>query len=176
MGYAVRHPEKIRRIVVLNTSAFYSPVVPFRIALCRLPLFGAVAVRGLNLFARSALTMAVNYPEKMTPEVRAGYLMPYDCWANRIAVLRFVQDIPCSTGDASYGVLKEIEDSLHLLENKPMLIQWGALDWCFNDAFLQSWRSRFPEADVDVYDDAAHYVLEDAHERIIPKVQEFLST
>ncbi len=175
MGYAVRHPGKIKKIIVLNTSAFYSSAVPFRISICRLPLFGDMVVRGLNIFARFALTMAVNNHERITPEIRDGYLMPYDSWANRVAILRFVQDIPRSPDDPSYAVLKGIEDKLSLLKDKPMLIQWGGLDWCFDKAFLEGWRSRFPEADVDVYDDAAHYVLEDAHERIIPRVREFLA-
>ena len=101
--------------------------------------------------------------------------MPYDSWANRVAILRFVQDIPHSPDDASYAVLKEIEEKLPVLKEKPMLIQWGGLDWCFDETFLEGWRSRFPQADVDVYNDAAHYVLEDAHERIAPRVREFLS-
>lgn len=175
MGYAVRHPGKIKKIVVLNTSAFYSSVVPFRISICRLPLFGDVVVRGLNIFARSALTMAVNDHERITPEVRDGYLMPYDSWANRIAILRFIQDIPRSANDPSCVVLKDIEEKLSILKDKPMLIQWGGLDWCFDKVFLEGWQSRFPKAGVDVYDDAAHYVLEDAHERIIPRVREFLA-
>ncbi len=175
LGYAVRHPEKIGKIVILNTSAFYSPVIPFRISLCRLPLFGALAVRGLNIFARAALTMAVHDRGRMTPEVKEAYLMPYDSWANRIAIHRFVQDIPHFPDDASYAVLKEIEEKLPALKEKPILIQWGGLDWCFDRTFLDGWRECFPRADVDVYDDAAHYVLEDAHERIIPRVREFLS-
>jgi cis-3-alkyl-4-acyloxetan-2-one decarboxylase len=175
MGYAVRHPEKITRIVVLNTGAFYSPRIPFRINICRIPLFGAVVVRGLNGFARAALTMAVYHRERITPEVASGYLLPYDSWQNRVALLRFVQDIPRRPEDASYSVLQEIDRGLAQFRETPMLIQWGARDWCFDAAFLEGWRRRFPAAEADVYGDAAHYVLEDAHERIIPRVKEFLN-
>ncbi len=174
MGYAARHPENIARIVVLNTAAFFSKRVPLRIRVCRIPLFGAVAVRGLNGFARAALVMAVNHHERMTPDVRRGYLLPYDSWANRVAVHRFVLDIPRRPSDRSYQTLREIEAALPRFRDTPMLIQWGALDWCFDMSFLDEWRRRFPNAEVDVYDDAAHYVLEDAHERIIPRVQQFL--
>lgn len=175
MGYAVRHPENIARVVVLNTAAFFSDRIPFRIGVCRIPLFGALAVRGLNGFARAALSMAVHNHDRMTPDVRRGYLLPYNSWANRVAILRLVQDIPRSPSDASYQVLHEIEEKLPSLRKCPMLIQWGARDWCFDMTFLAGWRARFPDAAVDVYDDAAHYVLEDAHERIIPRVLEFLA-
>jgi pimeloyl-ACP methyl ester carboxylesterase len=100
--------------------------------------------------------------------------MPYDSWANRIAILRFVQDIPMSPKATSYDVLSGIESQLHALKDKPMLIQWGKRDWCFDDKFLQGWISRFPDASVNVYDDAAHYVLTDAHDRVIPRIQEFI--
>ena len=174
MGYATRHPESIAKLVVLNTAAFYSARCPLRIRVCRIPLFGALAVRGLNGFVRAALTMAVHDRDRMTPDVQQGFLLPYDSWANRVAIHRFVQDIPRKPGDSCYDLIHEIDDRLKLLRDRPMLIQWGARDWCFDMSFLEGWRERFPDAEVDVYEDAAHYVLEDAHERIIPRVQDFL--
>lgn len=44
----------------------------------------------------------------------------------------------------------------------------------FDDAFLAEWQQRFPKADTHVYEDAGHYVLEDAYERIVPSVRAFL--
>ena len=32
----------------------------------------------------------------MSRDLRRAYVYPYDSWGNRIAVLRFVQDIPLS--------------------------------------------------------------------------------
>ena len=174
MGYATRHPESIERIVALNTAAFFVDRIPLRIRVCRIPVLGALAVRGLNGFARAALTMAVNHHDRMTPDVCKGYLLPYDSWANRVAVHQFVLDIPRRPTDRSFGFLRDIEERLSAFNETPMLIQWGALDWCFDMGFLDEWRKRFPHAQVDVYDDAAHYVLEDAHERIIPRIQRFL--
>ena len=50
----------------------------------------------------------------------------------------------------------------------------GAKDFVFNKQFLNKWRQIFPDAEVHLVPDAGHYVLEDAHERIIPWMQEFL--
>ena len=41
-------------------------------------------------------------------------------------------------------------------------------------AFLAEWRRRFPGAEAHEYADAGHYVLEDAHERLLPAVRAFL--
>ena len=46
-------------------------------------------------------------------DVRAGYLAPYDSWGNRVAVLRFVQDIPLRPGDPGYDLVSEVQDGLH---------------------------------------------------------------
>lgn len=174
MGYAVRHPDNVRRFVIFNTVAFWSPHIPLILRLCRIPLFGALAIRGLNLFAGLATIIACRHRERMTKEVRAGYLFPYNSYANRVAHLRFVQDIPVSTKHPSFRLLQSIEDGLVQFKRHPMIIIWGARDPVFTVPLLESWKERFPEASVKRIDDAGHYVVEDAYERIVPWVNEFL--
>jgi cis-3-alkyl-4-acyloxetan-2-one decarboxylase len=175
MGVAMRRPERIKRLVILNTAAFLSSRIPFRIDICRIPVLGDIAIRQFNGFARAALTMAVNHRERMTPAVKAGFLAPYDNWNNRIANLRFVQDIPMNDRHRTWPVMKEIEAALPQFKDRPMQIHWGMKDWCFDESFLKTWQEKFPAADVTKYEDAGHYVLEDAHERIAPKVATFLA-
>ena len=174
MGFAVRHPERIRRLVIFNTAAFLSSEIPLGLSLCRIPGFGAIAIRGFNMFARGAIRWACVKQERMTEEVRAGYLAPYDNFANRVANLRFVQDIPMSPDSPSYSVIQHIEENLKLFREHPVQIIWGAHDFVFNDHFLKRWQEIFPQAEVHRMEDAGHYVVEDAHERILPLLYEFL--
>ncbi len=174
-GWAVRHLELVRRFVLFNTTAFLGRM-PLRIRVCRWPIFGGLVVRGLNGFARSAVSMACKNRSRMTPEVKRGYLLPYDSFANRVAILRFVRDIPVSPRVPSYLVLKQIEAALPQFRDRPMIIFWGARDFCFNDSFLNGWVKRFPDAIVHRFADAGHYVVEDAGERILPRMSEFLNT
>ena len=109
----------------------------------------------------------------MTKEVREGYLEPYDNFANRVANLRFVQDIPMDSESPSYNVVQNIEENLILFKNHPVQIIWGAHDFVFNDHFLKRWQEIFPQAEVHRMEDAGHYVVEDAHERILPMMKEF---
>ncbi len=172
MGWAGKYPERVAALVVLNSAAFRSRHIPLRIAICRWPLLGQLLVRGLNGFAGAAVTMAVN--KKMKPEVAAGFLHPYDSWQNRIAVFRFVQDIPLDNSHPSWQELVRIENSLILLQNKPMLICWGGRDFCFNQLFYEQWKQRFPQAEAHCFAEAGHYVLEDAFAKIAPLVDDFL--
>jgi cis-3-alkyl-4-acyloxetan-2-one decarboxylase len=173
MGYAVRLEIAIRRIVVLNTAAWLSPHVPLRIAVCKVPVFGDLAIRGLNGFAGAATWLAVEKP--IDPLVRRGYLLPYRSWHDRIANLRFVQDIPLHRAHPTWPVLERIERDLPQFRATPMQILWGGRDWCFDDHFLRGWIERFPDAEVWRFDDAGHYVLEDAHAEIVPRVRRFLA-
>jgi pimeloyl-ACP methyl ester carboxylesterase len=175
MGYALRHPERVKRFVIFNTAAFPASRIPFRINLCKLPIVGALAVRGLNAFAGLAPSMACTKQERMTPDVKAGYLAPYDSYAHRIAILKFVQDIPMSPAHPTYKLVERIGAGLPAFKDRPMLIIWGEQDWCFTTDFLAEWQQRFPQADVHRIPDAGHYVVEDAHEQIIPWVREFFA-
>lgn len=173
MGYTVRQEIHIRRLVILNTAAFLSSNVPRRIAICKIPVFGDIAIRQLNGFARGALLMAVE--QSMKPIVRRGYLLPYQNYHDRIANLRFVQDIPLRPSHPTWRVVDSIDKQLGIFRDTPMKIFWGNKDWCFDGQFLAQWRERFPDAEVHEIADAGHYVLEDAHEYIIPEVQQFLN-
>jgi len=172
MGWAGRHPERVAGVVVLNTAAFRSPRLPLRIAVCRWPLLGPLLVRGLNGFARAATVMAVTRP--MRPEVARGFLAPYDNWRHRVAVLRFVQDIPMNEAHPSWSTLTTVEAGLDRLRACPLLLCWGGRDFCFNDQFYDEWRRRFPGAEAHYFATANHYVLEDALDEIRPLIEPFL--
>ena len=111
----------------------------------------------------------------MPLDVRRAYCAPYDSWANRIAVLRFVQDIPLAPSDPSYSVISETENGLGCFRETPMLICWGERDFVFDRDYLNEWIRRFPRATVRRFPDAGHYVLEDAAEEMIPLIRDFLT-
>jgi haloalkane dehalogenase len=57
-----------------------------------------------------------------------------------------------------------------------MLICWGAQDFVFNDIFLDGFKKRFPNAEVHRFANAGHFVLEDAHEEILPLMRKFIGS
>jgi pimeloyl-ACP methyl ester carboxylesterase len=177
MAYATKYPDRIRRLVVLNTGAFHLPTikpVPWQLKLARSPL-GAILVRGFNAFSRGAVKSCVTR-NAMPADVANAYCAPYDSWANRIAVHRFVQDIPLKPGDRGYDLVTEVQNRLGLLKSIPMLIGWGDRDFVFDENFLREWLTRFPEAELHRYPDCGHYILEDAAKELIPTIVQFLDS
>ncbi len=170
-GWARRNAAMVGRIVITNTAAFPDTKIPLRIAICRIPFLGPLIVRGLNGFAGAAVSMAVR--RRMPPAVRAGYLAPYGSWRERVAVNAFVRDIPMGPSHPSYRELMAIHTSLTQFRDRRILIGWGARDFCFTTHFLDRWREIFPAAEVEVENDAGHYLLEDAGPRLVGRIADF---
>lgn len=178
LAWAVRHPERVRRLVILNTAAFHLPQskpFPWQLWAVRDTPLGPLLVRGFNAFARGAARVACTR-KPMPRTVRDAYCAPYDSWADRIATLRFVQDIPLAPGDGGYSIVSDTEARLDVFRDRPVLICWGERDFVFDRHFLDEWRRIYPQAEVHAYPDCGHYILEDAGEEIIPLVRGFLES
>jgi haloalkane dehalogenase len=176
MTYAVRHPHRITRLVILNTGAFHLPTrkpFPLGLRICRDTFIGTLLVRGFNAFSAGASYVGCKR-NPMNAEVRALYQLPYNSWQNRIATLRFVQDIPLSPADRSYDLISSVAAGIGQFKNLPMLICWGELDFVFDRHFLAEWQQRFPDAELHRFSDCGHYILEDARDEVVPLIAEFL--
>ena len=172
-GWAARRPDLVGRIVILNTAAFPSDHVAVRILLCRVPLLGALLVRGLNAFAAGAAVMAMS-ARRLTADERRGYLLPYDSWAHRVAVHRFIRDIPLEANHPSRATLETLAARLPDFADRAGLILWGGRDFCFDDYFLSRWRALYPQAECVRYAEAGHYVLDDAGPDVRQRIRRYL--
>ena len=158
LGWAVSNPDRVRRLVICNTAAFYSRDVPKRIRIMRLPVLGELAIRGLNAFAMPATRLAVRRP--LGQHAKSGLLAPYRGWQARVGIARFVQDIPFSPRHPTYSVLKSIETRLQKI-SCPKLLLWGMRDFCFHPGFLNRWSEIYPDATCIRLPEAGHYLFED---------------
>jgi haloalkane dehalogenase len=177
LSWAVEHPERVDRLVLLNTAAFPLPAdkrIPWTLQAARLPVVGDVAVRRFNAFSLGALVLGSGRPW-LGAEARRGLLAPYDRPEHRVAVHAFVQDIPTGPADPAYPVLVRLAERLPLLGEKPVAVHWGMKDPVFDATILRHLTDHLPHAEVHRYPDAGHYVLEDAADEIVPRVRAFLA-
>lgn len=177
MAWAVRHPERVKRIVVMNTAAFTMPAdkkFPLALRVARDSELGTFLVRRLNAFSLAWALVGMK-EQRMERSARAAYLAPYRSFADRVAILRFVQDIPLAPGDPSYDLVREVEAGLSRFATTPMLILWGERDFVFDDPFLAGWLRRFPQARAHLYPRAGHLVMEDRKDEVIDLVRRFVA-
>jgi haloalkane dehalogenase len=177
MGFAARHPERVKRIVAINTGAFHLPRskgFPWSLWLGRNTRLGAWLILQQNAFCRLAARWCVT--RKPLPEdVRQMYLMPYDTPEHRVAVLKFVQTIPLRPSDPGYDIVSDTEASLAKFRGVPTLLLWGLRDFVFDRHFLAEWQRHFPHAETHTWPDCGHYLLEDAGDEAIGRVKDFLA-
>ncbi len=154
-GAALARPERIKRLVVFNT---------------------AVMVRGLNAFIRASLMWNLTDRGLLGDGVGEGYGAPYKSFDKRVGHLRFIRDIPLEEGHPTRETIDRLDREVASLATRPTVFIWGDKDFVFTPRFLhEHWLKKFPEAEVHQFADAAHWVVEDAHERIVPIVEDFLA-
>jgi haloalkane dehalogenase len=174
LGAAVERQSCIKNILVLNTGAFPPPYIPLRIAACRWPWIGSFAMRYFNAFAWTATFMAIDRLPRLSPEAKAGLLAPYDSPAHRIAIDRFVQDIPMKPSHRTYQVLEQLEKRLPELANKRIHFVWGMKDWCFRSECMERMAKAWPNATRRELADVGHYVMEEAPSEVCEELAKLL--
>jgi cis-3-alkyl-4-acyloxetan-2-one decarboxylase len=178
LGWAVDNPDRVKRLVIMNTFTGYVPPgssVPTFFRFLRARVSGEVLVKGGHVFVRQFLfKKAIAHPERLGEHERAAYLAPHPSWDSRTGVLAYPRLIPWDEGNPTRPLGEHVEEQFARLAAKPALICWALQDPAFPRGMLKRWRQRLPEAEVHELDDASHFLQEDAHERITPLLVDFL--
>lgn len=181
LWWATKHEERVRSLFVLNTFA-HRPrgevKLPAPIRLFRSRVVGELLVKGVHFFVRGFLfRVGIKHRNRITKDLKRAYLSPHPKWSTRTSILVFPREIPFGSEGEVADLLGEIEAGLEAhFRHKPVKITWAMKDIAFKPEFLDElWLKTFPDAEVERLADAGHYLQEDAHERIVPALIEFLA-
>src|SRR5260221_921410 len=160
LGFATRHPERIRRLVLMNTWAFAPwPGGPFpRLLQLIRSERGEGFVLQKNGYLEPALKGTTHYPEHLTETIMQGYRAPFPTPESRLAMLCWSRDIPMQETDASYAEVKRIEQNLPLFRHTPLLLVWGMRDPVLSPSLLKLWQRVYPHAQTYELEDASHFL------------------
>ncbi len=176
LAWALDHLNRVDKLVITNTSGFFLPpgkAFPWMLWMIKYLTWLAVpAVLGFNLFSVTAAFVGTR--NLLPKKVRQGLTAPYNSWKNRIATLKFVQDIPVSPKDRSGAIVDHVDKNLHRLDPEKLLFLWGARDFVFDTHFFNEFKRRFPTARSHVFGDAGHYLFEDKPEQTLALIDQFL--
>jgi haloalkane dehalogenase len=171
---AIRSSARFARFVTFNTGATLLALPP-ALTLLRQPALGHLVVQRLNGMVRAGLVATRLNGHRMEPDVRRGYLLPYDTPAHRLALLRFVQEIPLELNHPNRALLDTMRRDSAALADRPHLVIWGMRDPVFGAPYLADWNRRFPGAEVHRFDEAGHWVVERSFFAHPALMREFLS-
>lgn len=176
LGFATRHPERIKRLILMNTWAFAQwpgGPLPKLLELIRSDR-GEKFVLEKNGYLESALLGTTHHPENLDKVVMDAYRAPFPTRESRLALLCWSRDIPMSERDFSFAEMRLIENGLAQFGMTPTLLLWGMRDPVLTESVLRVWQQKFPHATTRQIEDASHFLQEDAPEMILDCIEEFL--
>ncbi len=182
LTWAARHPERVRSLAILNTFC-HRPKgdvkLPLPLQMFRKGGIGEFMVKGLHAFVRVFLFKAgLAQPKRLSAQDKAAYLAPHPTWASRTPILVFPREIPAGpTGRVSDFTAEINRQLVPAFQDKRVLVAWPMKDVAFTPDMLEDyWRADFPNAEVLRVEEAGHYIQEDAHEVVIPRLLSFLES
>lgn len=176
LSWAAAHPEMVASVTVMNSGARIPKDyrLPWKLALFkRFTPMGSYLAHRCNLFAWGTAIFGVK--KQLSPPALEGFLAPYRQAEHRLAIARFVEDIPLDPAHPSFTLLADTNRALDkLLTGRPFSLIWGLGDFVFNRAVLLDWLGRFPHAPFLALPEAGHYLMEDEEQKIIAFLRKFL--
>lgn len=159
LGFATRYPQKVERIVLLNTWALpinTDVTLPWQWRLLQ-SSFSAVAGRALLTSTLRSLS-----PNSLGDNILTAYQFPLDHANGLVGPLAFTR-MSCARGNANTPTLEEIASNLQTITARVEIV-WGKRDRIFRSPLLAYMlRDAFPNAAEPRWlDDAGHLVPEDA--------------
>jgi haloalkane dehalogenase len=166
-SYIIRHPGCIGTVIIMNSMAFTGYSLSWRLRLIRwVPWLAEHFLVNTDLMFRGI--------RQLPEEIRAGYRMPFQNRRDRIAILRFITEMPCNPDDSSYESVVEIEHGLWMFRDFPVLIIWAGKDWLYTEKCLKKWMQFCPNAKLRRLPQAGRYVMEESPEEFKRTVRTFL--
>ena len=171
LPYAIRHPDRVRRIVLFNTWLWSAAGLRTRVLASLLagPLF-AWAEQRHNASTRLFIPQVMGGRARLTPAIHRQYLEPLAAEGDRKAVLALARAIR----DAGPW-LDVLWQQISVISGLPALIAWGMRDPVFTAADLARWRGVFDRCEVHRYETVGHFPPEEAGEELCTTIEAFIS-
>lgn len=175
LSYALEHPERIARLLILNTfcwplrGTFALAPSPIAALLCG-PL-GRLLITQWNTELRVLIPLVYGDRAKLTPAIYRQYLAPLAQSDDRHGLFAFAEQV-FSGADWCEGLWERHA----ALIGVPAAIVWGMRDPLFGRPFLDRWREVLPHAEVVTLPGAGHFVQEEAPDTVTHTLRRLLAT
>jgi haloalkane dehalogenase len=172
LSYALREPENVRSIIILNTWLWpVSDDAHFeRFSRVFGSALGRCLIERFNLFARHILKMWMGDKSKLPPSLHKQYLEPLDLPRDRKGCAVFPREI---VGSSDW--LADLWSQARRIRCTPALVVWGMKDIAFRTRELARWAALFRDCRIIKFEDAGHLVQEEQGSALCPIIDEFLS-
>lgn len=169
LSYAIRHPERIKSIVVTNTWLWSVKDDWYYVAYSSFmggPI-GRWLIRNHNFFAQNVVSAAFGDKSKLTPQIHAHYLNQFPNPEDRKGNWVFPAQV---VGAAAW--LETLWNQREVLKDKVKVLAWGGKDIAFREKELQTWIKAFPNAKVMRFPKSGHFIPEENPTELAGEIRE----
>ncbi|MBD2568553.1 alpha/beta fold hydrolase [Anabaena lutea] len=165
LQYALRHPEKIANIAILNTPISTAAKLPWKIKQMGLPLAGEMMTQDPLLVDRT-LESGSRYriEDKDLDVYRKPYLKSSSSGRGLLSTIRNLQ---------LEKAMIEIESGFKEWQ-QPILVQWGMIDPWLSVDIAETFVKSVPDAEIIKLNNVGHYPQEHYHEVILQDLLPFV--
>jgi len=168
LGFATNHPDRVRRIVALDTWMWSMAEHPAGLWFSRImgSALGQLGTRHLDLFVNVFMKRALG---PAWPGVSAAYRGPFEGPDSRHGCALFPRML-------CHPWLDEIWRRRETLANIPARLVWGGADPAFPTPMRERLAEIFERCEITVHEGVGHFVAEDMGERLVGEIEEFLQS
>ncbi|MBD0301880.1 MAG: alpha/beta fold hydrolase [Tolypothrix sp. T3-bin4] len=165
LQYALRHPEQIANLAIINTPITSAAKLPWKIQQMGLPLAGEMMTQDPLLVDRT-LEGGCRFviEDKDLDVYRKPYLKSSSSGRGLLATIRNLQ---------LSSAMNEIESGFKEWQ-QPILIQWGMIDPWLSVDIAQNFADSVSNAELIKLNNVGHYPQEHYHETILEDLLPFL--
>lgn len=170
LPFALRYPEKIRRIVLFNTWMWETLSDPAtrRVSALLHSSIGRLLYLRFNISPRILLKKAFYKREMLSAAVHQHYTGVFPHRDDRVGLLMIGREL---TGASDW--MESQWQQLHRIVDKPALLLWGKHDPVLREQHLHKWQQALPSAHTVQYD-CGHFIQEEQPEESLYALASFL--
>ena len=171
LDFARKHPDRVSRLVIANTWSW--PVSRdwhfIQFSFMMRSWLGQFLIKRRNMFVNRVMPMAIGNKSAITSTMMEHYRSAQPSPQARLACAALPGHI---VGASEW--LNSIWEERRAFAAKPSLIFWGHKDIAFRKKELERWKSELSDYRLHEFEDCGHFLAEEAPERILPPLQEFM--
>jgi pimeloyl-ACP methyl ester carboxylesterase len=168
LSYAIKYPEKIKKIIILNTwlwSVENDPYYQKFSGIMGGP-FGRFMIKNFNIFGRMVVKRAVGDKKKLSKDTHRHYFKHMEKRSDRKGCYTFPKQI---IGSSKW--LAELWDQREKINSIPTCFIWGMKDIAFREQELNYWIEHWKNPKVIRLNGIGHFPQEESPETVIEELR-----